>query len=312
MNPTVSVIIPFLNEEESIPLLYEVLCSVTASLPHTFEFLFVNDGSTDGSARVLAVLAMQDPRVRVVTFTRNFGKEAATTAGLCEARGDCAVMIDADLQHPPHYLGYMLERWEAGVEVVVGVRIANQGEGFIKKRGSQFFHSLLNAISQQPLVHGETDFRLIDRRVIDAYNELSERHRMTRQLINWLGFSSEHFYFEAPERVAGTASYSPLKLLHLAASSFTRHSMLPLRLAGIIGVLITFLSFMFGAVVFINRYIFGDPLGWYMTGTSQLAILNVFLIGLVLTALGLIALYIENIHIEVSGRPLYVVRRNKV
>ncbi len=312
-NPLVSIVIPFLNEEESIPKLYAALNAALLPLKDiSFEYLFVNDGSSDKSGSVVAGLMAKDSRVRYIEFTRNFGKEMATTAGLLEAKGDATIMIDADLQHPPSYIPQMLVLWSQGAEVVVGVRVRNSNEGILKRVGSAWFHALVNAISQQPLVHGETDFRLVDSTVIDAYRELRERQRMTRQLINWLGFRQVNFPFEAPARLHGQASYTPFKLVQLAITSFTRHSLLPLRLAGIAGVVITGLSFLLGLIIFINRYIFHDVLDWHVTGTSQLAVLNVFLIGLVLMALGLIALYIENIHLEVTGRPLYVIRSKPV
>jgi dolichol-phosphate mannosyltransferase len=306
----VSIIVPFLNEEGNIPVLYEALAQVARrEREYLFEFLFVNDGSRDKSASIIERLAQKDPRITYVEFSRNFGKEIATSAGLHKARGDCAIMLDADLQHPPQLIPRFIERWENGAEVVTGVRESSEGAGFLKKLASRLYYALMRRISDTTFVPGETDFRLLDRAVIDAFNSLSERQRMTRALINWLGFTREEIRFTAPARHSGVAQYSSARLIRLGVSSFVSHSLLPLRLAGYLGILITILSFCTGLFVFFERYVYHDPFGFNFSGPAQLAIINVFLVGITLSALGLIALYIENIKVEVSGRPLYIVRR---
>lgn len=308
----ISIVVPFLNEEENLPLMHAALREVSAALPqYEFEFLYVNDGSTDRSGRVCDELALQDTRVRHLEFSRNFGKESATTAGIHQARGSAVLMLDADLQHPPSLIPELVRHWEEGAEVVVGVRTANHDEGFVKRYGSLLFYEIMERISETAVMHGETDFRLLDRAVVDAFNTLPERRRMTRSLINWLGFRKVVVEFEAPAREHGEAKYTPGKLIHLAFNSFISNSLLPLRLAGYLGVTIVLISGMLGTAVFFERYIFNDALGWAVSGTAQLAIVNVFLIGIVLAALGIIALYIENIHVEVAQRPLYVLRAPK-
>ncbi len=307
----ISIVIPVHNEEKNIPLIYSALKDVRANLPaYAYEFIFVNDGSTDGSAKAVEALAF-DTGVKYIEFSRNFGKEMATTAGIAEATGDAVIMIDADLQHPPALIPEFVARWEKGAEVVVGVRTKNHGEGLTKKGGSWLFYRIMQAISETVIEQGETDFRLIDRIVADAFKQLPEQKRMTRALINWLGFKKEIVSFEAALRVNGTAQYSTGKLVRLALHSFVSNSLLPLRLAGYLGVGITLFSGALGVVVFIQRYIYKDAWGWNVSGTAQLAIINVFLIGIVLMALGIIALYIANIHSEVADRPLYVVRKRK-
>lgn len=308
---TVSIIIPFLNEEGNIIPLYEALTSVAQKLPqYRFEYLYVNDGSTDESARLIAELAAKDPCVKYLEFSRNFGKEAATSAGLHAAAGDCAIMIDADLQHPPATIPEFIERWESGAEVVTGLRLTNDGAGVIKTLGSKVFYAIMCLISDTELARGETDFRLMDRAVIDAFKHLSERQRMTRALINWLGFRREYVTFAASQRHSGDAQYSPARLIKLGLMSFVSHSLLPLRLTGYLGVMITIGAFLSGTFVFFERYVYHDPFGWNISGPAQLAIINVFLVGIMLSALGLIALYIENIKVEVTGRPLYVLRKS--
>ncbi len=308
----ISVIIPVHNEEQNIPLMHAALLDVFKKLPHYFsEFIFIDDGSTDHSADVLGGLCSRDPNVKYIGLSRNFGKEMATTAGIHIAQGAAVIMVDADLQHPPKLIPLFLERWEAGAEVVVGVRSRLTGEGIVKRWGSKLFYRIIGMISNTEFEHGETDFRLIDRTVVEAYKDFPEHERMTRSLINWLGFRRERVYFEAPARVHGEVQYSTIKLIRLAINSFLSHSLLPLRLAGYLGAAITVFSGLLGVVVVVEKYILPDPFNWGVTGSAQLAILNVFLVGIVLMSLGIIGLYVGAIHTEVSGRPLYVIRSKK-
>lgn len=307
---TISIIIPFLNEEQNIPLMYAALNEAWQRIPqYRREYIFVNDGSTDGSRDEVLKLTAHDSNVRYIEFSRNFGKEMGTTAGIEAATGDAIIMVDADLQHPPALIPDMVAHWEQGAEIVTGIRTANNGEGFLKKYGSKLFYRIMAGISHTKINPGETDFRLIDRVVADAFKQLPERQRMTRSLINWLGFRRVYIPFEAPARIHGEAKYTVRKLVTLAFNSFVSNSLLPLRLAGYLGVFIMLTSFLVGITVFTERYILMDAFGWAVSGSAQLAIFNAFLIGIVLTALGLIARYIENIHVEVAGRPLYVIRK---
>ena len=276
-----------------------------------FEFIMINDGSRDGSQVFLEQLVGQDERFKPLEFSRNFGKEMATTAGLNFCSGDAAIMIDADLQHPIELIPDFIKKWEAGSDVVVGVREANQGEGMIKKFGSYCFYKIINSISNLNIMPAATDFRLIDRQVIDQFNLLPEKNRMTRALIDWLGFRREYIYFKAGGRASGQASYNFIKLLRLAVNSFVSLSLFPLRLAGYLGILIMLLSGVLGLFILIGEYIFHWPFASSFTGTAQLAILLVFLVGLILICLGLMALYIANIHDQVLGRPNYVVRKKR-
>jgi glycosyltransferase involved in cell wall biosynthesis len=309
---TVSIVIPVYNEAENVPLVYAALKDVWRALPaYDYEFIFVDDGSKDASVIAIQALSDVDARVRLVEFTRNFGKEMATTAGIDAATGDAVIMIDADLQHPPSHIPAFIAKWEAGAEEVIGMRFKNSGEGFIKKYGSLVFYRLIGSISDTGFKQGETDFRLIDRAVVDAYKELGEHQRMTRSLINWLGFRCEEVSFEAPARMHGTAQYSVIKLVRLAINSFLSHSLLPLRLAGYLGVTITICSGVLGVILIIDKYFMHDALHLDPSGPAQLAVLTVFLIGIVLASIGIIGLYVGAIHTEVARRPLYVVRRRR-
>ncbi len=308
----ISIVIPVYNEAENVLPLYGALRDVWSQLSdYDYELIFVNDGSNDTSGKAVQSLVLADKGVKYIEFSRNFGKEMATTAGIEASTGDAVIMLDADLQHPPQLIPELIVRWERGAEVVVGLRTRNHGEGLTKRGGSWLFYHIMAAISETDMLAGETDFRLIDRTVATAFNNLSEQKRMTRSLINWLGFKKEYVTFEAPARLHGETKYSTNKLTRLALYSFISNSLLPLRMAGYLGMTVTFFSGIVGITVFFERYVFNDALHWHVSGSAQLAIIDVFLIGIVLMALGIVALYIENIHTETSGRPLYVVRKRE-
>jgi polyisoprenyl-phosphate glycosyltransferase len=302
----ISIIAPIYNEEKNIPVLYEKIKAVMEALPYRLEIVLVNDGSQDKSLIELQKLEDRDKRVKVIDFSRNFGKELATTAGINNCQGDACIMIDADLQHPAEKIKDFLEKWEKGVEVVIGIRAKNKGEGFVKKAGSFFFYKIINCISDTKIVTNTTDFRLLDRVVIDEFNKMTERNRMTRALIDWMGFRRDYIFFDAGERFHGKASYSYIKLFRLAFNSMISLSLFPLKLAGYLGVIITFFSGLLGIFIFITRYV-TNTLDY--SGSAILAVVILFLVGIILICLGLIALYIANIHAEVVNRPLYVVRK---
>jgi polyisoprenyl-phosphate glycosyltransferase len=308
----ISLIVPIYNEEKNIKLFYQALAKVINDPAWVFELIFVNDGSTDQSAAIITELAKADPRVKYLEFSRNFGKEIATTAGLNYAQGDAAIMIDADLQHPVELIPELIARWQNGAEVVIGVRRSNKGEGLIKKLGSGLFYKIINQIADVKIIPQATDFRLLDRVVIDEFNRFTENNRMTRALIDWLGFKRDYVYFDASPRKNGQAKYGFWKLFHLAVNSFISLSLLPLKLAGYLGVIIVVLSGILGLYILIGKYIFHLYYASSFSGPAQLAILIVFLVGIILMSLGLIALYIADIHGEVANRPLYVIRKKKL
>jgi dolichol-phosphate mannosyltransferase len=309
MNKLISIIIPVHNEEKNVPLLFAELKKVLAQIQsYSFEIIFVNDGSTDETKRELHKIEQNSAEVKIIEFSRNFGKEAATSAGLIECQGEAAIMIDADLQHPVEKISEFIAKWEKGTEVVVGVREKNKGEGLVKKFGSWLFYKFINRISEMEMVSGATDFRLLDRVVIDEFKKLTERNRMTRALIDWMGFKREYIYFKANERLHGRASYSFWKLTKLAFASMVSLSLFPLRLAGYLGITITVSAGILGLYMFFVNYITGQI---NYSGAAILAVIIVFLMGIVLICLGLIALYIASIHGEVIGRPMYIIRKSK-
>lgn len=307
----ISLVIPIYNEAQNLPPLYDELVKHLAPLPYRFEVLLVDDGSSDTSAAVAARLAEEDERFRLIQLARNFGKEAAVSAGLEATKGKAAVIMDADLQMPPRLIGKFIKRWEKGAEVVIGV-FAERNMSPLKKIGARGFYWIMQTISRTKITPNATDFRLLDREVIDAFNGLTERNRMTRGLIDWLGYKRSYVRFKQEARRYGQPAYTYRKLINLAVNSFTGYSLLPLKLAGYLGFIILALSIPAGLFMYIERYVLDDPLRLLITGTDMLAILILFLVGIVLACMGLISLYIAHIHDEVTNRPLYITRRSPV
>lgn len=304
----ISVIIPIYNEAENLPTLYDELSKHTNKLPYDFEILLVDDGSKDNSAAIACDIADKHDNVHVVQLARNFGKEAAVSAGFRDAKGDAAIVMDADMQMPPRLIGKFLQKWEAGAEVVIGV-FAERNMSPLKKLGAKFFYKIMNGMAKASITPNATDFRLLDREVIDAFNSLTEHNRITRGMIDWLGFKRSYIYFKQEPRLHGEPTYGYRKLFQLAINSFTGYSMLPLKLAGYLGICILLLSIPSGLFMYVERYILNDPMNLLISGTDMLAIMVVFLVGVVLACLGLISLYIAHIHDEVANRPVFITRK---
>ncbi len=306
---------PAYNEEANVPLLYEAVKAVFAKkdmADYDCELIYVDDGSRDGTAAAIDKLTnTKNLTVKFVRFSRNFGKEAAVSAGMQEVTGEAVVILDVDMQHPPAYIPDFVRRWEAGADVVVGVRSQDEHEGLIKSWGSKLFYILMARISDVDIVPRSTDFRLLDRHVVNEFNRFTERSRINRGLIDWLGFDREYIEFKPDERATGTPAYSTKKLINLALNSITSHSMAPLRFAGYLGVGLTLFAGLLGVFIIFENYVFHDAMQLKISNVAMLAIFTVFLMGMVLSSLGLIARYIEAIHAEVFNRPLYVVRRKR-
>jgi dolichol-phosphate mannosyltransferase len=307
----ISIVIPLFNEAPNLEPLYEELTKYINELPYQFEVLLVDDGSSDDSAPIALRLTARDERFHLVQLARNFGKEAAVSAGLQQTQGDAVLIMDADLQMPPRLIGTFVKRWERGAEVVVGV-FAERNLSMFKKLGARWFYRIMQVIARSKITPNATDFRLLDREVVDAFNALTERNRITRGMIDWLGYKRSYVHFKQEPRLHGSPAYTYRKLVKLAVNSFTSYSMLPLKLAGYLGVLILTLSIPAGLFMYIERYILGDPLKLLISGTDMLAILILFLVGVVLACMGLVSLYIAHIHDEVTNRPLYIARKNPI
>lgn len=306
----ISIIVPVYNEAPNIPLLHEEIVKHVSGLPYSFEFVFVDDGSRDNSAEAIHKLAdkQQNEQLQLIELSRNFGKEAAVSAGLQAAKGDAAIILDADLQHPPKLIGNFIQKWRTGAEVVVGVKNYGKSESWLKRTSSDLFYNLLRPISETEITPHAADYRLLDRRVINAFTEMHEHNRLTRGLIDWLGFKRDYVQFDVSPRANGVRSYTFRKLFILAMNSFTSYSLLPLRVASYLGYFMLALTIPGGMFLVIDTYLLKDPLGLHITSMGMLAVLILFLIGVVLVCMGFIALYIAHIHAEVINRPLYVIR----
>lgn len=307
--PTIDIIIPLYNEASSIKSLYSQLTDVIDSLPYTFTLIFVDDGSTDNSISLLLDLKRQDIRIHIIELVRNFGKEIALTAGLHASNGDAAITMDADLQHPPQYIPAFIDYWLSGSQVVVGTRKNSEKRSPIRSFGTKLFYFIINHVSKVKISPDIMDFRLIDREVVEHFNRFHERNRITRGLIDWLGYPQMLVPVEIPERSFGDSTYSTRMLIKLARDSLVSMSLLPLKIAGYLGIAIVILFGPLGVIVLLDQAFFGDNLK--VSGAGSLGIFTAFLIGIVLINLGLVALYIANMHDQILGRPLFVAKKSR-
>lgn len=306
--PLITFVIPVYNEAANLEWHHAEITKHFKGKDFDYELLYVNDGSRDSSLDILRLLSKADPRTHYISFSRNFGKEAATTAGLQKASGDAVIMMDGDGQYPLETVDVFIKEWREGFDVVIGVRETNQSEGLIAKMGSRAFYKLLRWLdSDQEVVSKSTDFRLVDRKVIDEFNKLTERNRIARNLIDWLGFRRSYVPFHALERHGGVPSYSFDKRLKLAINGMIKHSTKPLKFIGGLGVFIATLSALATVVVLIDTFVLSDPLNLSVTGTGILGLLLSFMVGIVLVCQGLLALYLEDVFHESQNRPLYIV-----
>ena len=311
------VVIPVYNESQGIGIFHDSLLRALREIGDGYEWrvIYVNDGSSDDSFQQLEILKSdKNITVAALDFSRNFGKEAAVTAGIHNARQqdvDCVIALDADGQHPVSKINAFIKKWEKGAEVVVGIRKNSQHEGWIKRVGSKVFYRSMKSFTSIEIIPGSTDFRLIDKVVIDEFCKLTEHNRMTRGLIDWLGFRREYIEFDALEREYGQATYSIRKLIGLAVNSYVSLSMVPLYLSGYLGMFFIVISGIAGLFIVIEQYAFNDVLQLHITGSAILGILNILLVGIILSSIGLLALYVSRTLEETQARPLYIVRKKK-
>lgn len=303
-----SLVIPAYNESEGIEEFhYKHLLPALDSLNIEHEIVYINDGSSDNTLEKLTAIAKKNTNVRVINLSRNFGKEIATTAGIHVSCGDAIIIMDSDGQHPPATLGEFIKKWKLGSQVVVGIRESNQKEGLVKHWGSRLFYKLFNSATDYKIVPRSTDYRLIDAVVREEFIRFNERNRITRGLIDWLGFKRDYVQFHSPERLAGQASYTTRQLIKLALNSFTSLTLKPLFFFGWAGLVITCLAFVAGMFIFTEQYLLGDPLALNFTGTALLGVFISFLIGVVLMSQGMMAVYLSHVHSQTQGRPLFVI-----
>ncbi len=306
MSKTVSVVVPIFNEAGGLGSFHSSLVKTLQSTDLDYEIIYCDDGSSDDSTEIIQGLCAKDRHIKLVKLSRNFGKELAITAGLHAAKGDCVITIDGDGQHPVELIPQFIEHWQAGSKVVVGARKAYLREGFVKRYGSRIFYKLFNSLGGIKLDPRATDFRLIDRTVQQKFKHLTERNRITRGLIDWLGYKQDYVEFDTRARSSGSARYSFGKLFQLALDSMVSMSLSPLRLAAYAGAFILPLSILVGFFMVVNL-VLGDPAHLHATGSAYVMVLLLFLVGILLVSQGIIGLYLSHIHTETQNRPLYVI-----
>ena len=310
MGRLISVVVPVYDEEGGIlDFLDGQLLEVLSGLKYDTEVILVDDGSEDKTYEKIKTAKILDKMpVHVVALTRNFGKEVALTVGLEAANGDAVVMVDADGQHPVEKIPKMIEKWENGALIVTAV---NTGNTTKHKLRSGLYYRIMRMMGNKNVVPGAMDFRLLDRTVVDEFNQLTERNRLTRGLIDWLGFDQEYIKVKTRGRKNGKPTYSTKKLASLAMDSMVSSSRTPLVIFGYLGAFITIFSLIFGLFILIEQYIMGDPLKLDWSGAVAMSVFVSFLVGLVLVSQSMTALYISQIHAEAKGRPLYVINKKK-
>ncbi|MCQ8260707.1 glycosyltransferase family 2 protein [Streptococcus suis] len=302
----ISVIVPCFNEEEAIPYFYEAMEKVRKEMGEKFEYIFVNDGSKDGTLKVLRQLSGQDQAVRYLSFSRNFGKEAALYAGLQAAQGDLVTVMDVDLQDPPEMLIEMKAMLEANADLdCVGTRrVSRDGEPPIRSFFAKLFYKLMNKISQVEVVDGARDFRLMRRHMVDAILSVSEYNRFSKGIFAWVGFETEYLPYKNVERVAGQTSWSFWKLLSYSIEGIINFSDTPLNIASYTGFFTFLLSLVLMVIVVVKTLVFGDPtIGW----PSTICII-LFLGGLQLMTIGILGKYLAKVFLETKKRPVYIVK----
>lgn len=305
--PLLSIVVPVYNEAAGLQGFHKKLIEIAKNnTDSSFEIIYCDDGSTDDSAAIIGQLCADSPVIKLLKLSRNFGKEISTTAGIHAAQGQAIITIDADGQHPPELIPEFLKLWRGGARVVVGLRTANREEGWVKRLGSKFFYKFFNKISGVHLRPGSTDYRLIDQTVQREFVRMTERGRITRGLIDWLGYNRRYIKFRANPRLSGRAGYSSKKLFKLAIDSLVSLSLSPLYISAYIGAVVLPLSTLLGLGMVINA-LFGDPLSLRTTGSAYIVVLLLFLVGILLVSQGIIGLYLSHIHTETQNRPLYVV-----
>jgi glycosyltransferase involved in cell wall biosynthesis len=303
--PRISVIVPAHNEEDVLRELHGRLKAVFASLPgFEPEYVFVNDGSTDGTLRTLKELKHEDPAVAFVDLSRGFGKEIALSAGLDHATGDAVVLIDADLQDPPELIPVFLEHWRQGYDVVYGRRVRRDGETVLKKATAYLFYRFIRKISRTQIPQDTGDFRLMSRRAVEALRKLPEHHRFMKGLFAWIGFPQKAVPYVRDPRHAGVTKFNYWKLWNFAIEGITSFSTAPLKVATYLGLIIAVAAILYAGVIVFKTLVYGNPVAGY----PSLMTVVLFLGGVQLMTIGVLGEYVGRIFNETKRRPLYLVK----
>ena len=301
---TITLLVPVYNEESVLPQLFKRLNEFTKNTPnYQFESLFINDGSTDKSFSIIAEQSKRDSRISYINLSRNFGKEIAMIAGIDHVKSDALVIIDADLQDPPELIQEMISHWEDGYDDVYARRNNRQGETWLKKKTSQWYYRILQKSTNIPIQVDTGDFRLLDRRCIEALQKFRESQRNTKAIFSWIGYKKKEIFYDRDPRLSGQTKWNYRKLLNLAIDGITSFTTAPLRMATIFGFIISLIAFIW-IIYLLVRPLFGVSTG---AGYSSLMAVILFLGGVQLLSLGIIGEYIGRIFIETKNRPLYLI-----
>lgn len=302
----ISIVVPMYNEEAVFHKLFEVLNKTLSQLDVEYEVVCVDDGSKDKTRALLESKAKEDPRVKAVILSRNFGKEAAMTAALDYASGEAVIPIDADLQDPPELIGQMVEKWREGFDVVYAKRVSRATDTPMKRNTAGLFYRVFNMLSEIPIPENVGDYRLMDRRVVEAIKRLPEKDRFMKGLFCWPGFSNTTIEFERQERADGETKFNYWKLWNFALNGITSFSSFPVRIGVYLGLIVSVIAFIYGAIIVLKTIITGVD----VPGYASLMVVMLFLGGIQLFFLGLLGEYIGRIYKEVKGRPIYIVEKS--
>ncbi|KGX93728.1 glycosyl hydrolase [Pontibacillus halophilus JSM 076056 = DSM 19796] len=301
---TLTVLVPAYNEEESLHYLYDRIFSVLATMPtYNLELLFVNDGSKDNTLSIIKQLREQDKRVSYVNLSRNFGKETAMIAGLDYAKGDAVIILDADLQDPPELIPEMVQYWEEGYDDVYAKRRSRKGETWFKKATASLFYKTLKRMSQVPIQENTGDFRLLDRRCVEALKQLRETQRYTKGMFSWVGYKKKEILFDRDPRISGETKWNYGKLVDLAIEGVTSFTTSPLRISSLMGMGVSLFAFIYMVWIIFKTLAFGESVQGYPSLMSAI----LFIGGIQLIVLGIIGEYLGRVFNETKRRPLYFI-----
>jgi len=300
----ISIVVPVFNEQDVLPQFYQHISKVIVQINMPYELIFVNDGSSDKSSEIIEEIIKNDNNVKSVEFSRNFGHQSAIAAGLYYARGDAVIALDADLQHPPELIPELINKWQQGYDVVYTCRKDTANSNIFKKYSSTFFYKVINSLSNVNIPAGAADFRLMDKKVVEAFRSINENRLFIRGLVSWMGYRQIGIAYDAPARYAGNSKYSLIRMVRLAVDGITSFSSIPLYISTVFGIIISMLSFIYAAYtiyswLFTNRNI---------EGWTSLMFVILFMGGIQLMTIGILGTYLGRIYDETKGRPRYLVR----
>ncbi|MHA0982732.1 glycosyltransferase family 2 protein [Kosakonia cowanii] len=303
----ISLVVPVFNEEEAIPIFYKTVRGFDALKPYTVELVFINDGSKDATETIINTLALSDPLVVPLSFTRNFGKEPALFAGLEHATGEAIIPMDVDLQDPVEVIPHLITKWQAGADMVLAKRSDRSTDGRMKRKSAEWFYKLHNKISYPQIEENVGDFRLMSREVVENIKLLSERNLFMKGILSWVGGNTDIVEYIRADRVAGKSKFNGWKLWNLALDGITSFSTFPLRIWTYIGLSVSLLSFFYAIWMVIDKLLWGNP----VPGYPSLMTAILFLGGIQLIGIGILGEYMGRVYTEVKKRPRYLIKNRK-